>query len=256
MTKSSIQDQCIFITGASRGIGKAIALHFGRLDAKVVLFARNDREIKNLEKQICHEGGQALAIEGDVSNYEDLRRAIELSQKHFSNIDILLNNAGLIEPIEPLASSDPEAWGKVIDVNLKGVYHAIRACLPHMIDRRKGTIINLSSGAAYRALEGWSHYCASKAAVLSITRSVHEEYQSKGVTVVGLSPGTVATHMQDAIKESGLNPVSQLLPTDHIPPEWVAKAVEYLCIEGAKEYAGQDFTLKTPEERKKAGLPK
>jgi len=114
---------------------------------------------------------------------------------------------------------------------------------------------NISSGAATSALEGWSHYCSTKAAVLSLTRCADKEYRDAGVRVVGLSPGTVATEMQVAIKASGLNPVSQLDPSAHIPPEWAARAVVWLCTDTANDLAGVDFSLKDAAGRARVGLP-
>ena len=118
-----------------------------------------------------------------------------------------------------------------------------------------GTIVNISSGAATGALEGWSHYCATKAGVLSLTKVADKEYRDKGIRVIGLSPGTVATEMQVQIRASGINPVSKLDPSDHISPEWVAKAIAYLTTPAADAYRGTDFSLKTAEGRAAVGLP-
>ena len=124
-----------------------------------------------------------------------------------------------------------------------------------MVARGGGTVINISSGAATSALEGWSHYCSTKAAVLSLTRCADKEYRDSGINVIGLSPGTVATGMQVAIKASGINPVSRLDPSAHIPAEWVARAILYLCGPEGAAFAGQDFSLKTAEGRQRVGLP-
>ncbi len=144
--------------------------------------------------------------------------------------------------------------GQIVDVNFKGVYHGLRYAIPEMVNAGGGTIINISSGAATSALEGWSHYCATKAAVLSLTRVAHREYVDQGVRVVGLSPGTVATDMQVAIKASGINPVSQLDPDAHISPEWVAEALIWLCGPEADPHLGTDFSIKTDEGRAAVGL--
>ena len=169
-------------------------------------------------------------------------------------MDILVNNADLIEPIARLANSDPEQWDRVVDINYKGVYHGLRAAIPVMESQGAGVIVNMSSGAATSALEGWSHYCSTKAAVLSLTRCADKEYRDKGIRVVGLSPGTVATDMQVAIRASGINPVSKLDPSVHISADWVARTVAWLCTEDAAEFAGTDFSLKNDEGRRRAGL--
>jgi NAD(P)-dependent dehydrogenase (short-subunit alcohol dehydrogenase family) len=136
-----------------------------------------------------------------------------------------------------------------------GVYYGLRAVIPVMEAQGSGTIVNISSGAATSALEGWSHYCATKAAVLSLTKCADTEYREKGILVVGLSPGTVATEMQVKIKTSGINPVSQLDPSVHIPADWVGKAIAWLCETGAADNAGTDVSLRSEEVRKAVGLP-
>jgi NAD(P)-dependent dehydrogenase (short-subunit alcohol dehydrogenase family) len=170
-------------------------------------------------------------------------------------VDVLINNAGLIDPIARIDESDPAAWSKIVDVNLKAPYYLTRLVLPSMLKKGDGTIINISSGAATSALEGWSHYCATKAGLLSLTRCTDKEYRANGIRVIGLSPGTVATDMQVKIKASGINPVSQMDPDAHIPPEWVAKAIAFLCGAGGDDYLGTDFSMKTSEGRQALGLP-
>ncbi len=135
------------------------------------------------------------------------------------------------------------------------MYHGLHAAIPEMVKAGGGVIVNISSGAATSALEGWSHYCSTKAAVLSLTACAAKEYGEQGIRVVGLSPGTVATGMQTAIRASGVNPVSRLDPSVHIPPEWVAEAVAFLCGDGGAEFAGMDFSLKDNAGRRRAGLP-
>jgi NAD(P)-dependent dehydrogenase (short-subunit alcohol dehydrogenase family) len=241
------------ITGASRGIGAATARHFGNLGANVLLAARSVSEIEKIAAEIRAAGGQAKAVGCDVSTYADVSAAVDTATSAFGGLDILVNNAGLIEPISRIADSDPDAWGHVTDVNYKGVYHGLRAALPIMLKAGHGTIINVSSGAATTALDGWSHYCSSKAAALMLTRMAHLEY-GPDIRTIGLSPGTVATDMQVQIKASGINPVSQLDPNTHIPTEWVAKAIAFLTTDEAARFSGEDFSLKTEQGRRLVGL--
>ena len=243
------------VTGASRGIGEATARHLAALGAAVVLAARSGDAVERLATEIRDAGGRAEAVACDVARFEDVEAAVARTVEAFGRLDVLVNNAGLIDPIARLTDSDPDAWGQVIDVNVKGVYHGLRAALPVMVAAGGGTIVTVSSGAATSALEGWSHYCSSKAAALSLTACAHKEYGDQGIRVLGISPGTVATHMQVAIKESGINPVSQLDPSVHIPTEWVAKAIAWLCTAESDAYRGTDFSLKTPEGRAAVGLP-
>jgi NAD(P)-dependent dehydrogenase (short-subunit alcohol dehydrogenase family) len=242
----------VLITGASRGIGAATAQHLASLGANVVLTARSGDALEQIATQI---GPQAKAIACDVSDYDQVKSAVDLALAHFGSLDILVNNAGLLAPVHRLAEFAPKDWDQIIDVNVKGVFYMMHAALPIMIEQGGGAIINISSGAAYGVLEGWSHYCASKAAVLQLTRSGHEEYGTQGISCLGLSPGTVATEMQVLIKASGVNPVSQLEVADHIPASDVAQAVAYLCGPAGIKYLGEDFHLKSPDSRAAIGLP-
>ena len=244
------------VTGASQGIGAEAAKALAAQGLGVTLLARSETRLQEVADAIRKEGGRALVIAADVADNDAMKAAVDKTVAEFGSLDVLLNNAGLIDPIARLEDSDPDAWSTVVDVNLKGVYYGIRHALPAMKAQGGGTIINISSGAATGALEGWSHYCATKAAVLSLTKCVDKEERDNNIRVIGLSPGTVATGMQVSIKESGINPVSQLDPGVHIPPEWVARAVVYLCGPEADAYRGGDFSLKTDEGRAAVGLPK
>lgn len=252
---TDLTGQTAVITGASRGIGSATATHLASLGAHVVLAARSEDAITDLARQIHASGGKATARACDVADRAAVQTLIETAVAETGRLDLLVNNAGLIDPIARLADSDPEAWGQVVDVNLKGVYYGLRYAIPQMLKQGGGTIVNISSGAATGALEGWSHYCATKAGVLSLTKVAHKEYGDDGIRVIGLSPGTVATEMQVQIRESGINPVSQMDPSAHIPPDWVAKAIAWLTTADSDSYLGTDFSLKTDEGRAAIGLP-
>ncbi|MVO14995.1 SDR family oxidoreductase [Parasedimentitalea huanghaiensis] len=249
---SDLARKTIIITGASRGIGEATARHMSELGANVVLAARSVDAITALADEL---GSNAYAVPCDVSDWKQVSELISTAQAKFGTVDVLINNAGVIDPIARIEDSDPAAWGIATDINVKGVYHGMRAAIPVMVAQGHGTILNISSGAATGALEGWSHYCATKAAVLSLTRCGDEECRAQGLNVIGLSPGTVATDMQRNIRDSGLNPVSKLDPSVHIPADWVAKSLAYLCGPGGDAWRGQDFSLKSDQGRAEIGLP-
>jgi len=249
-----IAGKSVLITGASRGIGEAAARLFAKLGAHVVLTARTEAALQSIADEISAAGGSATALACDVATYQDVEKAVRASTEVTGKIDFLINNAGLIDPIARITDSDVDEWNKVIDINLKGVFHGMRAALPLMEKQKHGVIVNISSGAAAGALEGWSHYCSSKAAVLSLTKCGDKEMHEHGIRVVGLSPGTVATQMQIDIKASGINPVSQLDPSVHISPEAAAKAIVYLCTDAASDLHGVDFSIKTDEGRARVGL--
>lgn len=239
------------ITGASRGIGADTARHMAAAGAQVVLLARSTRDLESLAAEI---GSQAIVCTSDVADYDHWTKAVAVALEQTGRIDILVNNAGLIDPIARLEDSDPAEWGKLIDVNLKGVYHGVRAALPTMISQGAGTILNISSGAAHGPLEGWSAYCSSKAGAAMLTRCIHKEHGDAGIRVMGLSPGTVATEMQVKIKASGINPVSELDPSVHIPADWPAKALLWMCGADADSYLGEEISLRDEEIRKRVGV--
>lgn len=240
----------VLITGASRGIGEASAHIFAAAGANVVLTARGKAQISAIAKAIGED--HALAVPCDVARWADVKAAVDAGMKKFGRIDVLINNAGVIEPIGPIIESNPDEWGHVIDVNLKGVYYGIRAVMPIMAAQGGGSVLTISSGAAHNALEGWAHYCASKAGVHMMTKALHKEGAGKGIRAIGLSPGTVATQMQREIKTSGINAVAQLNWDDHIPPEWVARALLWMCSDDADEFKGEEISLRDVDIRKRA----
>lgn len=246
-----LNGKTVMITGASRGIGASTARLFADAGANVALVARSENRIAELAGEI---GPRAIAIPCDVSRYWEVAKAVEATKQTFGGLDILINNAGVIDPISHLATSDPEAWGHAIDINLKGVYYGMRAVLPDMIAAGSGTIITISSGAAHSPIEAWSHYCSSKAGAAMLTASADKETATHGLRVMGLSPGTVATQMQKEIKTSGINPVSQLDWSDHIPPEWPAQTLAWMCSPDADAWIGQEISLRDETIRRRVGL--
>ncbi|MAZ20835.1 SDR family oxidoreductase [Roseovarius sp.] len=247
----TVEGKTVLITGASRGIGAAAARIFAAQGANVALLARSTDQLAELSQEI---GDAALALPCDVADYADYEAAIQKVVAHFGGLDVLIGNAGVIDPIAPLAESDPAGWGRAIDINLKGIYHGMRAAMPVMLNSGGGTIITISSGAAHRALEGWSHYCASKAGAAMLTEAAHLETAGQGLRILALSPGTVATDMQVAIKASGLNPVSTLDWSDHVPPDWPARALLWMCGPEADAWLGQEISLRDPDIRETVGL--
>lgn len=241
----------VVITGASRGIGADAARQFAAAGANLALLARSAEALDALAAEI---GGKVLTAACDVADYGAVAAALGKAHQHFGSLDVLINNAGVIEPIARLEDADPAAWAKLIDINLSGVFNGIRAALPLMKPAGGGTIITVSSGAAHNALEGWSAYCSSKAGAAMLTRALDLEERANGIRALGLSPGTVATQMQRDIKASGINPVSELNWEDHIPAEWPARALMWMCTADADAHIGQEISLRDEEIRKRVGL--
>jgi len=243
------------VMGASRGIGLATARVLAQYGADVALAGRKLDTITAATNALRSQGYTAKAIICDVAHYDSVVSGVTETLGMNGQIDIVVNNAGLIEPLDYLVDSDPKLWGLAADVNYKGVYHTMRAVLPHMLSRKTGVIVNMSSGAANSALVGWSHYCSGKAAAKKLTEVAHKEVGDKGIRIVGLSPGTVATSMMEKIRDSKINVVSDLDWNKHIPAAWAGEGVAFLCGPEGQEFAGTDFSIKTAAGRLRVGLP-
>ncbi len=246
-----LKGKSVLITGASRGIGEAAARAFAAAGARVALAARDRSRLSALSRQI---GNGTIALPCDVADAAQVAEAVAATLRAFGRIDVLVNNAGLVDPIAPLADADPAAWAQTIAVNLTGVFNGMHAALPAMLRQGGGTILTVSSGAAHNPVEGWSAYCASKAGAAMLTRMAHHEYGLRGIRAIGLSPGTVATDMQVAIKASGINPVSRLDWSAHIPADWPARALVWLSGDAGAEFAGQEVSLRDEAIRARIGL--
>ncbi|MFS4581831.1 SDR family oxidoreductase [Phaeobacter sp. C3_T13_0] len=246
-----IKGKTVVITGASRGIGADAARVFAKAGANLALLARSEDSLVELAKEI---GGNVLTFACDVADYRAVAAAVSETEAKFGPIDVLINNAGVVDPIARLEAADAAEWAQLIDINVNGVFNGMRAVLPGMKAAGGGTILTVSSGAAHNPVEGWSAYCASKAAAAMLTRSLHHEEGNNGIRAMGLSPGTVATEMQRVIKASGVNPVSQLEWTDHIPAEWPARTLLWMCTEAADPLVGSEIALRDEGIRKQVGL--
>ena len=248
---SGLDGKVIIVTGASRGIGAAAAAALATAGATVVLTARDGKLTQQVAGSI---GSLASARACDVSDYIAVEALVAETKARFGRLDALINNAGVIEPIASIADSDPAAWARNVDINLTGAYHAIRAVLPGMLAVGGGTIVNVSSGAAIRPLEGWSAYCSGKAGLHMLTRAIALETAGKGIRVFGFQPGTTDTDMQVLIRASGVNPVSKIARAKLTPVAHPAAAIVYLCSEAADDLNGQEFSLGDQQFRARLGL--
>ena len=198
-----LQNKVAVITGASRGIGKATALMLAEAGASVVLAARSEESITKLADTIKATGGNAIAIATDVAHQPDVDLLLTMTIRAFKQVDILVNNAGLLSPIGKTWEVHPNAWQNLIKTNVIGPYLCARAVLPQMLDRGDGRIINVSSGAANANIEGWSAYCASKAALDRFTGVLAAEVAHTNIAVTAFNPGTTDTDMQAEIRDVG-----------------------------------------------------
>lgn len=242
------------VFGASRGIGEHTARRLAKAGAAVVVSSRNIAACEIIEAEIVASGGRARSARLDVSDYGEVANAVDLALEAFGALDIVVNNAGVIEPIQLIAECDVKAWADNIKTNVVGVLHGCRAALPAMLAQRRGVIVNVSSGAASAPLEGWSAYCAGKAAIAMLTSSLHLEYASGGIRAYGFRPGLVDTAMQATIRQSGINRISSVPQSSLIPASEPADAIAWLCTEEASDLAGNELDIRDPEFRRRSGL--
>jgi len=193
----SIKERVAIITGAGRGIGQATARLFASQGAQVIAFSQTAAHLDETLHQIRNEGHAALAMAGDVSREEDVRKLFEQTMKVYGRVDILVNCAGIVVT-RPFVDMDVASWDRVIDVNLRGTFLCCRAAFRVMTDQRQGVIINLSSLSGVKGVEkfpGLSAYNVSKAGVASLTEILAVEGKPHNIRVCAVSPGAVATEM-------------------------------------------------------------
>ncbi|MFC7475098.1 SDR family NAD(P)-dependent oxidoreductase [Dankookia sp. GCM10030260] len=246
-----LKGKVALVTGASRGLGEGAARELAARGASVMLVARDGAAVAAVAQGI---GDRAASGSLDVSDYTAVERVVAATRARFGGLDILVNNAGVIEPIAEIATSDPAAWARNIQVNLVGAYNVVRAVLPGMLAGSGGTIIDISSGAAYRPLEGWSAYCSGKAGLAMLTNAIALETAGKGIRVFGFSPGTIDTEMQVKIRASGMNVISKIPRGDLLPVAHAVRGLVYLCTKAADDLHGTDASMRDDAFRARIGL--
>ncbi|GAB4127810.1 MAG: SDR family oxidoreductase [Roseiflexaceae bacterium] len=255
MNQQPLAGRVAFVTGAARGIGRAIALALADAGAIVVAGVRERAPAATaLAAELVAISPSSQIAVCDVCKAGEVQSTVQAVLAQHGRLDILINNAGVIGPIGILGQLDPQAWAENIQVNLIGALIAANAVLPPMLAQGSGVIVNISSGAAGRPLEGWSAYCAAKAGLAMLTRSLALEVGPGGVRVYGLRPGVVDTDMQGIIRASGINEVSRLRREDLGDPRIPAKLVAWLCQDAAADLAGQELDIRDKTLRSRAGL--
>ena len=229
-----LKGQTASVTGASRGIGKAIAVMFASAGANVVVTARTEYAIDDLAGRIVQSGGSALAVTADLSIDSDLQRIADETLVKYGRIDILVNNAGIIHPRINLVDFDFELWRKGVAVNLEAVALLTALCLPSMMERNYGKVINISSIGGRKGSKGRSAYRATKAALISLTDSVAAETKPYGIDVNCICPGGVDTEgYREAFRMRGKIDDPSLMA-----PEEIAKLAVYLASDDSSSVTG------------------
>ena len=239
----TLQGKVAIVTGASRGIGRAIALELATQGASIVVnYASSSGAADTVAAEINAAGGQAIALKADVSKVEEVEALFNATIEKFQRLDIIVNNAGITRDTL-LLRMKPEDWQAVIDLNLTGVFLCTRAASKIMLKQRSGRIINIASVAGQMGNPGQANYSAAKAGVIGFTKTVAKELASRGITVNAVAPGFIATDMTS--KLSNTEDILKYIPLGRYgQPEEIAGMVRFLAADPAAAYiTGQVFNV-------------
>jgi len=231
------------VTGASRGLGRAIAVALARCGAAVACVARNEEKLRETAAAIESAGGRAIVLVGDVTEGQAVQRIVGEAVEQLGGLHILVNNAGITRDTL-LPRMQDQQWDDVINSNLRGTFLFTRAATRPMMSQRYGRIINISSVSGLVGNPGQSNYSASKAGVIGFTRSVSRELAGRNITVNAIAPGFIETEMTDALGDTVREEVKKRIPAKRLgQPEDVAEAVVFLASAAAAYITGQVLTV-------------
>jgi NAD(P)-dependent dehydrogenase (short-subunit alcohol dehydrogenase family) len=248
----STKHPVVIVTGASRGLGAAVARWLAKAGAAVTLVARSEDKLMEVAADVDRLGGTPHTFKADVSDSHACRRSVETTLDHFGRIDSLVNNAGVVQPLAPIADTHPEEWRRNIEVNLLAPFYLVRAAIS-ALRGHNGRIVNVSSGAATMALATVSAYCTAKAALNHFTRVLAAE--EPDVTALTVRPGVVDTDMQAVLRNEADNamPVEQMAYYRQLkergelePPQIPARAIAWLALDAPREFSGQFLDCDDP----------
>lgn len=227
------------VTGASRGIGKSIALSLGKEYTVIVNYSGSKEKAEETVRAIAEAGGAAEAYQCHVQNHDDVKTMIKYITDTYGSIDLVVNNAGVTKD-NLLMRMKPDEWDQVIDVNLKGAFNVIQSVSRPMIRQKGGRLINISSIVGSLGNPGQTNYVASKAGIDGITKSVARELAPKGITVNAVAPGFIESDMTDVLSEDIRSQMLSQIPLNHFGTvEDIAETVKFLASDAAKYITGQ-----------------
>ena len=239
----SLANKVAIVTGASRGIGSAIAHNLSKAGAKIVLISRSIDALKSVEAEIKSNGGDAISIAADVSNLQSFTDAVSQVVETWRTVDILINNAGITRD-NIIMRLKEEDWDAVIDINLKGCFNGIKSVTRPMMRARCGRIINITSVIGLMGNSGQSNYAASKAGILGLTKSIAKELGSRNITVNAIAPGYIQTEMTDNLDEPSRDNLIKSIPLQRLgQPQEIADLVCFLASNEAAYITGQTLNV-------------
>lgn len=233
-------DKCALITGATRGIGKQIAITLAKQGYNIALnYRKENEELENTKKEIEEIGVQVLAVKGDVANFEDCEKFVKQTIERFEQIDVLVNNAGITKDML-LMRMKKEDFEQVIDTNLVGTFNVTKNVVPYMMKARSGRIINISSVVGISGNAGQTNYSASKAGIIGFTKSLAKEIASRNIFVNAVAPGFIETNMTDVLKDDVKQEIAKNIPLKRMgTAQDVANVVKFLASDDSSYITGQ-----------------
>lgn len=214
-----LKDKVVILTGASSGIGEATALRFAEEGAKVVIVARSEDKLNKIVDRASEFPGEVIAIAGDVSKQEDVEKLVNKTIDTYGRIDVLVNNAGVLDNYLSADNMTDEVWDRVFDINVTGPMRLIREVLKHMVKENKGNIINTASVGGLYGGRGGMAYVASKHALVGMTKHIGFMFQDKGIRCNAVAPGSIATEIGHKVKEPNMDVLNKLMKGFELYPE-------------------------------------
>ena len=235
-----MENKVVLITGATRGIGKQIAITFAQNGYDVAINYRTANEdLENAKKEIESNGVKCLAVQGDVSNFEDCERFVKEIIEEYGKIDVLVNNAGITKDTL-LMRMKKEDFESVIDVNLVGTFNVTKNVISHMLKARSGRIINISSVVGVSGNAGQTNYSASKAGIIGFTKSLAKEVASRNINVNAVAPGFIETDMTNVLKDEVKENIAKQIPLNKMgTTKDIANVVKFLASDDSAYITGQ-----------------
>ena len=234
-----LKDKVVILTGASSGIGEATALRLAKEGAKVVIIARRYERLKELAKKATDLEGEIYPVAGDMSKDEDIKNVVKVTIEKYGKVDVLINNAGVLDRFLSANNMEDEVWDHVMAVNLTGPMKLIREVMPYMLERQSGNIINISSVGGLFGAKGGLAYVTSKHGILGMTKHIGAIFGDQGIRCNAIAPGTIKTEIGQSVENPNMEVLNKVMKSAEVYPvagesEDIANIMLFLASEESK----------------------